>query len=152
MRDAGGNGANTKLAACKLDQMGFYKSHSGLTNSEDVMARRKNQFMLASRLVKLRSLVSTQRRRRSWQQSPAFWRWHRLQIQSLRQRTTMLPSSLRKKSDTAYLVMPESRSVYAGHFYLSDWPRNKPNLLSTKRNGPILTTCKTIHNFFLFRC
>ena len=47
MRDAGGNGANTKLAARKLDQMGFYKSHSGLTNSEDVMARRKNQFMLA---------------------------------------------------------------------------------------------------------
>ena len=35
-----------KLAARKLDQMGFYKSHSGLTNSEDVMARRNNQFML----------------------------------------------------------------------------------------------------------
>ena len=42
--------------------------------------------------------------------------------------------------------MPEARSVYAGHFYLSDWPRDKPNLPSTKRNGPILTTCKTIHN------
>ena len=27
--------------------MVFYKSHSVLTNSEDVMARRKNQFMLA---------------------------------------------------------------------------------------------------------
>ena len=49
-------------------------------------------------------------------------------------------------SEAAYLVMPESRSVYAGHFYLSDWPRDKPNLPPTKRNGPILTTCKTIHN------
>ena len=49
-------------------------------------------------------------------------------------------------SDAAYLVAPESRSVYAGHFYLSDWPRDKPHIPSTKRNGPILTTCKTIHN------
>ena len=49
-------------------------------------------------------------------------------------------------SDAAYLVMPEARSVYAGHFYLSDWPHDKPNLPSTKRNGPILTTCKTICN------
>ena len=49
-------------------------------------------------------------------------------------------------SDSAYLVMPESLSVYAGHFYLSDWPRDKPNLPSTKSNGPILTTCKTIRN------
>ena len=49
-------------------------------------------------------------------------------------------------SDAAYLVMPESCSVYAGNVYISDWPRDKPNLPSTKRNGPILTTCKTIHN------
>ena len=49
-------------------------------------------------------------------------------------------------SDAAYLVMPESRSVYAGHFYISDWPHDKPHLLSTKRNRPILTTCKTIRN------
>ena len=49
-------------------------------------------------------------------------------------------------SDAAYLVMPEALIVYAGHFYLSDWPRDKPNLPSTKRNGPILTTCKTIRN------
>ena len=49
-------------------------------------------------------------------------------------------------SDAAYLVMPEAPSLYAGHFYLSDWPRGKPNLPSTKHNGPILTTCKTIHN------
>ena len=48
--------------------------------------------------------------------------------------------------DAAYLVMPESRSAYNGHFYLSDWPRDKPNLPSNKRNAPILTTCKTILN------
>ena len=52
-------------------------------------------------------------------------------------------------SDAAYLFMPEARSLYAGHFYLSDWPRDKPNLPSTKRNGLIITTCKTIHIFFL---
>ena len=50
------------------------------------------------------------------------------------------------ESDADYLVMPEARSVYAGHFYLSYWPRDKPNLPSTKRNRPILTTCKTICN------
>ena len=49
-------------------------------------------------------------------------------------------------SDAACLVMPEAHSVYAGHFYLSDWPSDKPNLPSTKRNGPILTICKIIHN------
>ena len=49
-------------------------------------------------------------------------------------------------SDAAYLVMPEARSVYAGHFYLSNWPRDKPNLPSTKRNGQILATCKTVRN------
>ena len=49
-------------------------------------------------------------------------------------------------SDAACLVMTESRSIYAGHFYLSYWPRDKPNLPSAKRNGPILTTCKTILN------
>ena len=51
-------------------------------------------------------------------------------------------------SDAAYLVMPESCSVYAGHFYLSDWPRDKPHLPSTKRNGLILKTYKTVHKFF----
>ena len=51
-------------------------------------------------------------------------------------------------SDAAYLLMKEGRSVYAEKFYLSDWPRDKPNLPSTKRNGPILTTCKTIRNIF----
>ena len=49
-------------------------------------------------------------------------------------------------SDAAYIFMPEARSIYAGHFYLSDWPCDKPNLPSTKRNRPILTTCKTIRN------
>ena len=53
---------------------------------------------------------------------------------------------LRIDSGAAYLVMPEARSLCAGHFYLSDWPCDKPNILSTKRNGPILTKCKTIRN------
>ena len=35
------------------------------------------------------------------------------------------------ESDAAYLVMLEARSVYAGHFYLGSWPRDKPNLPST---------------------
>ena len=54
---------------------------------------------------------------------------------------------LRIDSYAAYLVMPEARSVYAVHLYLGDWPCDKPNLPSTKRNGPIFTTCKTIRNF-----
>ena len=41
-------------------------------------------------------------------------------------------------------ILRASGSIYAGHFYLSYWPRDKTNLPSTKRNGPILTTCKTI--------
>ena len=44
--------------------------------------------------------------------------------------------------------MPEARSVYAGYFYLSGWPCDKPHLPSTKRNGLILKTCKTVHNVF----
>ena len=46
MRDAGGNGANIKVAARNLDIMGFFKSHSGLINSEDAVARNTNQAML----------------------------------------------------------------------------------------------------------
>ena len=49
-------------------------------------------------------------------------------------------------SDAAYLTIPEARSCYAGHFYLSDWlspSMMKPNPDS---NGPIHTECKTIRN------
>ena len=48
--------------------------------------------------------------------------------------------------DTAYLTMPEVRSCYEGHFYLSDWPSPitiKPN---PERNIPIHMECKTIRN------
>ena len=46
MRDAGGNSANIKLAARKLDMMGFFKSHSGLIKSEDAVVRKTNQVIL----------------------------------------------------------------------------------------------------------
>ena len=49
-------------------------------------------------------------------------------------------------SDSAYLTMPEARSCYAGHLYLSDWPL--PSLIkpNPERNVPIHTECKTIRN------
>ena len=49
-------------------------------------------------------------------------------------------------SDSEYLVMPKSRSCYAGYFYLSDWPRYKSHKPTPWRNGPILTACKKIRN------
>ena len=49
--------------------------------------------------------------------------------------------------DMAYLVMTKVHSCYAGHFYLRYWPRYKSHKLTKRRNGPILTTCKTISNF-----
>ena len=42
--------------------------------------------------------------------------------------------------------MPESRRCYAGHFCLSDWPSPSTIKPNPKRNGPIHTECKTIHN------
>ena len=42
--------------------------------------------------------------------------------------------------------MPEARSCYAGHFYLSDWPTPIPIKPNPDRNGPIKTECKTIRN------
>ena len=49
-------------------------------------------------------------------------------------------------SDAAYLTMPEARSCYAGHFYLSDWNSPSPIKPNPERNGPIHTECKTIRN------
>ena len=49
-------------------------------------------------------------------------------------------------SDPAYLTMPEARSYYAEHFYLSDWPSPNPMKPNPKGNGPIHTECKTIRN------
>jgi hypothetical protein len=47
-------------------------------------------------------------------------------------------------SDAAYLVLPNARSRYAGHFYLSSRPTPLPAKPAPKTNGPILTICKTI--------
>ena len=47
-------------------------------------------------------------------------------------------------SDAAYLVLPNARSRYAGHYYLSNHPAPLPSKPSPKPNGPILTVCKTI--------
>ena len=49
-------------------------------------------------------------------------------------------------SDAVYITIPESRSCYAGLFYLSDWPSSSPIKPNPKRNGPIHTECKTIRN------
>ena len=47
--------------------------------------------------------------------------------------------------DAAYLVLPNARSRYAGHFYLSERPP-KGDLTSVEppTNGPIHTECRTI--------
>jgi hypothetical protein len=47
-------------------------------------------------------------------------------------------------SDAAYLVLPNARSRYAGHYFLSDRPPPPPTKPSPKPNGAILTVCKTI--------
>ena len=49
-------------------------------------------------------------------------------------------------SNGAYLTMPEARSYYAGHFYLSYWTSPSPIKHNPKRNGPIQTECKIIRN------
>ena len=46
----------------------------------------------------------------------------------------------------AYLTIPEEKSFYAGHFYLSNWPSPQPVKSTPKINGPIHTECKTIRN------
>ena len=48
--------------------------------------------------------------------------------------------------DTAYLTMPEVRSCYEGHFYLSDCPSPIPIRPNLEINGTIHTECKTIRN------
>ena len=47
-------------------------------------------------------------------------------------------------SDAAYLVLPNARSRYVGHYYLSNHPPPPPAKPEPKPNGPILTICKTI--------
>ena len=45
-------------------------------------------------------------------------------------------------SDAAYLVLPKTRSRYAGHFFLGDTPPPQPTKASSKPNGAILTNCR----------
>jgi hypothetical protein len=52
--------------------------------------------------------------------------------------------ALNVDTDAAYLVMPNARSRYAGHYILSDTPPPKPMKPSPKPNGAILTVCRTI--------
>jgi hypothetical protein len=47
-------------------------------------------------------------------------------------------------SDATYLVLPNARSRYAGHYFLSSRPTPPPSKPSPTPNGPILTICKTI--------
>ena len=49
-------------------------------------------------------------------------------------------------SDAAYLTMPEARSCYAGHFYISYWTSPSPIRPNPERNGRIHTEYKTIRN------
>jgi hypothetical protein len=48
--------------------------------------------------------------------------------------------------DAAYLVLPNTRSCYVGHYILSDTPPPPPEIPNPKQNGAILTVCKTIRN------
>ena len=48
-------------------------------------------------------------------------------------------------SDAAYLVLPNARSRFAGHFYLSNRIPD-PSTTAPPRNGPIHTECKAIRN------
>ena len=54
--------------------------------------------------------------------------------------------SLHVDSDAAFLVLPNARSRYAGHYFLSDTPPPFPEKPSPKPNGAVLTICKTIRN------
>ena len=53
---------------------------------------------------------------------------------------------LHMDSDLAYLTMPEARSCYADHFYLSDFPSPSPIKNNLRINCPIHTYCKKIRN------
>ena len=48
-------------------------------------------------------------------------------------------------SDAAYLVIPDAKSRYAGHFYLESLP-NRLNYNGAPHNAPIHTECKIIPN------
>ena len=49
-------------------------------------------------------------------------------------------------SDAAYLVQPNARSRYAGHFFLSSNPPPLPAKPIPECNGSIMNVCKNICN------
>ena len=73
MRDSGGNSANTKIEARKLDIMGFFKSHSGLINSEDAVARKTNQVMLTKLVAAIQKAEADTARKNKLTVESSLW-------------------------------------------------------------------------------
>ena len=46
--------------------------------------------------------------------------------------------------DAAYSVMPGSRNIIDGHYYLSYHPTNPTNHSNVNPNGTIITKCNTL--------
>jgi hypothetical protein len=59
MKDAGGANATMKLAARKLDQMGYIKLHSGIVNTPKMLAKMTNQMQMSKLLAEIRTIETT---------------------------------------------------------------------------------------------
>ena len=57
---------------------------------------------------------------------------------------------LHVKLDAAYLIIPGDFSSIDGHYYLSCHPTKATNPSYVKRNGQILTECKTLQNVVIY--
>ena len=53
MKYAGGHGATIKMAARKLDQLGYIKAHSGVANDSARLKKLRNQLQLANSLASI---------------------------------------------------------------------------------------------------
>ena len=73
MRDDGGNGANIKLASRNLYMMGFFQLHSSLINSEDAMARKTNQVMLAKSVADIHKAEAYTARKKKLTVASSLW-------------------------------------------------------------------------------
>ena len=73
MRDDGGNGANIKLSARKLDTMGFFKAHSGMINSEDAVAIKTNQVILAKSVAAIQKAEADTARKKNSTAESSLW-------------------------------------------------------------------------------
>jgi hypothetical protein len=56
MKDAGGDGATTKIAKCELNMFGAIQSHSGLAKNEKQLNKLKNKHILAASLAQINQL------------------------------------------------------------------------------------------------